>query len=74
MAEAIIINQQSVANWDPARFFVDAEPWSTQWQYRYVPPNQLTRLDVFSDHGLERLLYLQFLISDEVESGEPARR
>ncbi len=56
---------------DPSRHFLDGDPWSTQSRYRYVPPNRLQHLDL-SDPGLECLLYLQFLITDDVEERELA--
>jgi len=51
---------------DPARHFDDAEPWTRVWRYRFVPPCHLHGLNVTADPGLERLIYLQSLISDEI--------
>jgi hypothetical protein len=59
---------------DPARHYENAEPWTTRWQCRFIPPNQLGKLDVAADRGLQGLLYLQTLISEEIEiSASPAK-
>ena len=46
------------------------EPWNTT-SYRFVPVKYLHALNVSSDPGLATLLYLQMLISEEVESKAP---
>ncbi len=53
---------------DPARHFDDAEPWTRVWRCRFVPPRYLHGLSVTADPGLERLIHLQSLISEEIES------
>jgi hypothetical protein len=58
------VRQMSSVN-DPTVYFIGGDAWSTQLRYRYVPPKHLQHLDL-SDPGLECLLYLQFLISEEV--------
>jgi hypothetical protein len=52
---------------DPACTFDGTEAWTPIRQYRFLPPCHLGGLDVSADHGLESLIYLQTLISDEVE-------
>jgi hypothetical protein len=64
--------QQLSRQSDPTRHFEGGEPWHTEWHYRFVPPSRLQDLDVTADHGLDYLLYFQFLISEEIEVREPA--
>ena len=68
MPNPSLFTQDLPQQYDPARHFVDAEPWATKWQFRFVPPNHLHSLDVAADHGLERLIYFQTLICDETDT------
>lgn len=50
---------------DPARHFENGDPSTRVWRFRFVPPSHLQGLDIAADRGLERLIYLETLISDE---------
>jgi hypothetical protein len=52
---------------DPARHFEDSEPWNRVWRCRFVPLRHIHGLSVAADPGLERLIHLQSLISDDLE-------
>jgi hypothetical protein len=52
---------------DPARHFQGTETWHTTWKCRFLPLNNTTSLDIATDPGLDRLIYLQTFISEETE-------
>lgn len=62
--------QATMAQKPSARTNLTIETGAGIFRFRFVPPKHMNRVDIKSDHGLKRLLYLQFLVTDDVESGE----
>ncbi len=42
--------------------------WFTVTRFRYIPPSCLSQYDTRYDQGLERLLYMQTLIDEDIEA------
>jgi hypothetical protein len=58
-------NRRPAAADDPLFLFVPAGPWHTEWKYRFLPPSSLAACSAQWDHGLDHLLYIQALLTED---------